>query len=305
VVHERSSSATWDIEPDRLPLDDTVGSPWLLVPPAVRAAFDRLAAAGPPLARSSLGRPLLGVKSGCNDAYAVTVAGSPGDLARVTDGTRIDDLPREHVRPVLRGEAVTRWRVEQSNACIVWPHAHDGAPLPALPESLARWLRPWRRRLAARADARGRARWWSLFRTEAAADDVARVVWPDVARAPRAAILDAGEPLVPLNSCYALRCAHPDDAHAFAALLNSPLAAAWLAVLAEPARGGYHRYLAWTVARLPLPDEWPRARALLAPIARRARCGQPPAPHELLAATLRAYRLRPASVQALLDWAHA
>jgi hypothetical protein len=106
---------------------------------------------------------------------------------------------------------------------------------------------------------------------------------------------------VPLNTCYVLRCADVVDAHALAALLNSPLAAAWLAVLAEPARGGYHRYLAWTVARLPLPDEWMRAREILAPLARRALAGDAPTADELLAAALRAYRLRAASVQPLLD----
>jgi hypothetical protein len=59
-------------------------------------------------------------------------------------------------------------------------------------------------------------------------------------------------------------CADPCDAWALAALLNSRLAAAWLNAIAEPARGGYRRYLGWTVGLLPLPREWGRARAVLA-----------------------------------------
>ena len=107
---------------------------------------------------------------------------------------------------------------------------------------------------------------------------------------------------MPLNSCYVLPCADPADAQALAALLNSTLAAAWLGALAEPARGGYRRYLAWTVALLPLPRDWPRARALLSPLAERAARGEEPAAGELDAAVLRAYRVRPADMAPLLAW---
>jgi hypothetical protein len=91
---------------------------------------------------------------------------------------------------------------------------------------------------------------------------------------------------------------------ALAALLNSPLAAAWLGLVAEPARGGYQRFLGWTMALLPLPHDWPRARASLAPLAERAIDGCPPSDATLLAATLDAYRLDVADVAPLLAWTH-
>ena len=166
-----------------------------------------------------------------------------------------------------------------------------------------RWLAPWRTRLAGRSDSRSGARWWSLYRTESAAADVSRVVWSDFGRTPRAAVLPAGLRAVPLNSCYVARCAEPDDAPALAALLNSALAAAWLALVSEPARGGYHRYLGWTMALLPLPRDWERARDILAPMALRAATGLPPEPSELLDAVIRAYRVRPADMAPLLAWA--
>jgi hypothetical protein len=109
---------------------------------------------------------------------------------------------------------------------------------------------------------------------------------------------------VPLNSCYALSCEERDDALAIATLLNSPIAAAWLGAIAEPARGGWHRYLAWTVSLLPLPHDWPRARAILAPIAERAIAGDVPAGHELLEAVYGAYRLKHVDVAPLLAWEH-
>jgi hypothetical protein len=122
-----------------------------------------------------------------------------------------------------------------------------------------------------------------------------------VCRARRAS---AGDPTVPLNSCYVLACRDPDDALAVAALLNSPLAAAWLGRIAEPARGGWHRYLAWTVALLPLPHDWPRARSILAPIAERAILDEPPRLPALLEAVCAAYRLKQCEVAPLLAWSH-
>jgi hypothetical protein len=102
---------------------------------------------------------------------------------------------------------------------------------------------------------------------------------------------------VPLNSCYVLPCRDPRDAHAVAALLASPLAGAWLGAIAEPARGGFRRHLAWTVALLPLPRDWAAARELLAPLASRDATAD-----DLLDAALRAYRLRARDVEPLLAW---
>jgi hypothetical protein len=84
----------------------------------------------------------------------------------------------------------------------------------------------------ARADARRAVRWWTLFRVEAARVDRPRVVWADLGRVPRAAVLFAGDAAVPLNTCYVARCRDETDACALAALLNGPLAAAWLNALA-------------------------------------------------------------------------
>jgi hypothetical protein len=99
-----------------------------------------------------------------------------------------------------------------------------------------------------------------------------------------------------------LPCDDLTDALAITALLNGPVAAAWLNALAEPARGGWHRYLAWTVSLLPVPRDWPRARDLLAPLAERALVGAPPTDAELVAASCLAYRVRPGDVAPLIAW---
>jgi hypothetical protein len=215
---------------------------------------------------------------------------------------RTGSVERSMLRPLLRGEALTPWVVTPSRRAILWTHAGDGAPVQALPPGAARWLAPWRSRLASRSDLRGARAWWSLFRTEAADASRPRVVWSDFGRRPRAALLSAGIPIVPLNSCYVLPCDDLTDALTLTALLNSPVAAAWLNAIAEPARGTWFRYLAWTVSLLPLPRDWQRARAALAPLAEQAILGTPPSESTLLAAACRAYRLREVDLAPLLAW---
>lgn len=302
AVHRGRLSVCWRASAATLPLDATPGAPWVALPDDARRAFDVLARRGVPLVRAGIGHPTLGVKCGCNEAFLVRLLGHRGRCAVVGDGTRTVEVERDWVRPVLRGEAVRPWTAAEATAHMIFPGDDEGRTRTPLPAGVRAWLVPWRAQLARRADARGSRAWWSVFRTEGASARAPRVVWADVARTPQAVVLPAGDPTVPLNSCYVLRTRDLTDALTLAALLNSSLAAAWLGALAEPARGGYRRHLAWTMARLPLPDDWARARALLAPLAERARSGAPPPREALLEAVLDAYRLRRATVLPLLAW---
>jgi len=306
ATHHRGCGALrWRLPRRTLAFDETPGSPWLILPAEVRAAFDRLRTAGVALADSAIGRPHLGVKSGLNLAFVVRLEDVPDEVATIVAANgRRGHVEAELLRPALRGENIGTWRIEAPNECVVWTHAANGRPLERLPPLAARWLGPWRRQLAARADARA-SRWWSLFRVDGAIGDRPRVVWADLGRTPRATVLAARDPSIPLNSCYVALCRDQVDALALAAVLNSPIAEAWLAALAEPARGGYKRYLGWTMALLPLPLDWQRARAALAPLAERALgAGENllALRDELLQQTLDAYRLRHADVAPLLTW---
>lgn len=303
TLHGATHSRSWLTAPEAIPLDGTIGAPWLLLPPHVRAAFDALAAAGVPLADSTLGRPMLGVKSGCNEAFIVERVGVRDDAVAVRSGETTGAVEASHLRPLARGEHVRAWTLtaDAGRAAIVWTHDGRGTPADQLPPLTRVWLSRWRRRLEARSDGRG-ARWWALFRTEAARSDRPRVCWGDIGRSPRALVLRVGDRTVPLNTCYVVRTASEDDAHALAALVNSPLAAAWLDVIAEPARGGYRRYLGWTCARLPVPRDWPRARALLAPLGRNGAEGAPPSDAELNRACFEAFGVDPARLLPLLEW---
>ncbi|MEO7511375.1 MAG: hypothetical protein ABIZ91_06420, partial [Gemmatimonadaceae bacterium] len=151
-------------------------------------------------------------------------------------------------------------------------------------------------------DLRPGAPWWSLHRLEGAANDRPRVVWADMSRGPRACVLPSGSRVIPLNTCYVLRCRDDVDAAALAALLNSPLAAGWLDAVAEPARGGFRRYLGWTVARLPIPADWARAREILSPLGARGARGEDVSDDELLEAAVAAYRIQMSAARALVEW---
>jgi hypothetical protein len=302
TVRRRQLAVSWVAEPGTHRFDVDPASPWLLLPPAVRHAFDLLALHGVPFANAPIGRPTLGLKCGCNDAFTVSVVSQDGPRAFVEHLGRRGEVERAILRPLLRGDALTPWTVTPGTRSILWTHQGGGGPLPTLPSGAGRWLAPWKARLSARSDLHGSRAWWSLFRTEGAESARPRVVWGDFGKTPRAALLAAGDATVPLNSCYVLACDDLVDALTLTALFNSPLAAAWLNALAEPARGGWHRYLAWTVGLLPLPADWSRARELLAPLAERAILGHPPSSSALLAAACRAYRVRADEMAPLLAW---
>ena len=205
------------------------------------------------------------------------------------------------LRHAIRGDQVQKWSINRSDERIIWTHDQSGV-LRELPPDTMRWLSPWRTQLEARADARGARRWWSLFRTDGADATLPRVVWADIGKEPKAVVLLEGDDSVPLNTCYVIRCRDLEDAYTLAAIINSSLATAWLALVAEPARGGYLRYMGWTMSILPVPSDWIRARKILAPIGEQATAGNPPHPDDLLEFVLDSYRLHRRDVHELLSW---
>ena len=264
ALHGRRWSREWRASAATLPFDRSDGAPWLLLPRDARTAFDRIRDAGPALSRSHFGPPRLGVKTGCNAAFLVRVQDTGRGIASVRDANGEEgSVELATLRPALRGDGVVAWTRGPATDHIVWTHDERGAPLARLPDRAKRWLARHADQLVARSDAGRPTRWWSLFRVDAAESTRPRVVWADIGKSPRALVLGAGDPTVPLNTCYAICCADETDAWALAAILNSTLAAVWINALAEPARGGYRRYLGWTVGLLPIPRDWSRARDIL------------------------------------------
>ncbi|MCC6244334.1 MAG: N-6 DNA methylase [Gemmatimonadaceae bacterium] len=309
-VARRDTTARFTVQPTALSLAGDSAAPWLLFPEEVLRAFNALRDAGPALGDSPLGRPLLGVKCGLNAAFLVTAVEHDDDSATIEADGRRAIIERHVLRPVLRGDAVSPPPTDHAaprsrDLHIIWTHDHTGAPLRTLPPATARWLAHWRSSLERRRDARPQQPWWSLYRTDAARADCARVVWADIGKQLRPCVLAPGDPTVPLNSCYVMRAANLDDAYALHTLLSSPIAAAWFHALAEPARGGFRRFMGWTVATLPLPARWLALRETLAAFSRSHDHQAPNTEARALAHTqlvADAYNVSLRTLQPLLHW---
>ena len=311
TVARRHNTARFVVRPDALSLNGDVAAPWLLMPESARSAFQRVHDAGPALGDSSLGRPLLGVKCGCNAAFLVAAHEHDDDTAQIESEQRIGIIERRMLRPVMRGEtlhdahATRRVRTPGkpgTDARIVWTHDSDDRPYRRLPPHASRWLSHWRSRLERRTDGNASTPWWSLFRTASAQCGSPRVVWADIGKTLRAVVLDAGDPTVALNSCYVLRTSCDDDARALHTLLTSPVAGAWFEALAEPARGGFRRYLGWTVATMPIPQHWLSARHTLAEYWKEHADGTARDPFEHSAVVADAFGIPLRHLEPLLRW---
>ena len=156
---------------------------------------------------------------------------------------------------------------------LLWPHDGAGAPLARLPSGAAAYLLPLEPALRARVDYAGGPP-WTLFRTAAAAARH-RLVWADLGRRLTACSLtdsrDAA--FIPLNTCYVAAARSGAEAERLAAWLNSTWLRAVARLGAVPASGGFHRYTAAVVSRLPLPAAALTDGALLA-AARGGRAGE-------------------------------
>ncbi len=87
-----------------------MGSEWSLVPPEIGVIAARLQLAHVPLV-DALGRmPLMGVKTGANDAFFLDVVTERDDVLITADGVRV---PRAHARRCIRGRDVRAWIVEE------------------------------------------------------------------------------------------------------------------------------------------------------------------------------------------------
>jgi hypothetical protein len=201
--------------------------PWVLVPDADRVAR-RLRAAFPTV--GDRWTPQLGVKTGADEVFLVAAACA-------------------ETRPAVRGRDLGAWRCDP-RVHLLWTHGPDGRPLPRLASGLAARLAPHLGRLRRRADYRAGAP-WQLFRT-ALAHAQHRVLWPDLGRRLAAAVPEAA--IVPLNTVYGIATRDADEAVALAALFNSRWLTALARLVADPARGGFHRFNARVVRDLPAPS---------------------------------------------------
>jgi hypothetical protein len=212
------------------------GGPWILVRDNVRSAVADLEQIHPKLGENVSCH--LGLKTGANRIFLNPPAG----------------LEAEVLRWAIRGRDLRAFRWE-SRTRLLWTHSDRGGPLSRLPQNAAAYLRAHDTELRARSDFRGGTP-WVLFRTQPASARH-RVVWADLARRLAAVALSRPSDRVhiPLNSCYVAPTATGAEAERLAAWLNSTWLRAVAQISAVPAAGGFARFNAQVVARLPLPTD--------------------------------------------------
>ena len=258
-------------------------SPWLLAPPDAAHALRRMQAAGPPLGAHPALRVHRGVVTGANAVLLVREARPRlGDLASIrAEGfaaARRDGLPRSAarryeavveaaaVRPLIRGSGIAAWRYRTAG-WVIWCHDDStAAPRPAPPRT-ARYLARHLGTLRARSGWHEGMPPGALFRLTAETLRP-KVAWHDLAETVKAVALPArvrslgqDAPLIPLNTVYFIPARADDEALLLAALLNSLPVRTFARAIAERAKDARFRFLAWTMALLPLPPAWASGRA--------------------------------------------
>jgi Eco57I restriction-modification methylase/N-6 DNA Methylase len=211
------------------------GGPWILVRNEIREAVVAMEER-----HASLGDILtchLGVKTGANRIFL-----NPPE-----------ELEAEVLRPAIRGRDILAFRWK-SRTLLLWTHNEAGVPSAELPRHARTYLGSHLSELRGRKDFRGGAP-WTLFRTRPALARY-RVVWADLARNLVALALTrrSDREHIPLNSCYVAPISSGVVAERVAAWLNSSWIRAIARIAAAPAAGGYRRFNARVVSRLPLPD---------------------------------------------------
>jgi N-6 DNA Methylase/Eco57I restriction-modification methylase len=229
------------------------GGPWILAGSSVHGVVTALEHEHPPLGHTITCH--LGVKTGLNRVFL-----NPPP-----------DLEVEALRWAVRGRDIQAFHC-RSRLKLLWTHDNGGHPAQRLPPRVTAYLKTHEAALRARRDLSS-SFWWAVFRARPA---VARhrVVWSDVARRLTAAALSSRYDwkFIPLNSCYLAPVSSAVRAYALAAWLNSSWVRAVARAAAVPASGGFARFNAQVVERLPFPSSAVTDRAL-ARLARRGRSG--------------------------------
>jgi SAM-dependent methyltransferase len=222
------------------------GSEWALLPPDLAAVVARIQTRFAPLTQV-LGRvPVMGVKSGDNDAFFLDVIRVNHKSVTTSDGICI---PMRFVCRCLRGRDVRR-RTFADPPWMLWPPP-------------GKWRRPprWALRLAQLRGVSIDDLRLDYLRPEHVG---IKVVWKDLSRGLQAVALPetlGGVPLVPNQTLYALDAASLEEAQVLAALLGSTIVNLLTICVAERAKDWHYRYFARTMARVPLPPVAPEGSA--------------------------------------------
>ncbi|MBI2172039.1 MAG: SAM-dependent DNA methyltransferase [Chloroflexi bacterium] len=254
-------------------------SPWVLVPPGVRQAFEKMQKGR--FYRKLLGQiagsgPQMGVKTSANDIYIIKhwreVPDAPGMALVETEGySKVADSDKELyqarietsvLRPLVRGRDVEAWKYKVQDS-ILWTHDDvTGKVFQELPPRAQEYFGKHNRRLAARDDYKKGMPAWTIFRTGQEKLG-GKVAWQELSHqlgavyVPGSFALKSGElaTLVPLQTVYLVSVPSAEVGYIVAGLFNSLPVRGYTSGFAERARGAYFRSISWVVGLIPVPQE--------------------------------------------------
>jgi hypothetical protein len=253
LVYLRRGSAEVEVDKGgvagRIPAARLGAAPWVLATGVV----DRLRRAGPPL--GEIARIAKGAGTNADPVFLLERRGGAYYSAALAAPVDVEDgalVPCARGRDVGEGTlALRRWAV--------FPYDGDRLLLPD--ELAARFplaaalLARCRRLLEAREGGRFRGatfyRWGRPQNLRWLLDRTPKIVVPDAARTPRAAVDAEGR--LAIDTAYAIRPTGAVPLERIYAALRSPLVMDWLGAVGIPLRGGYVRLKTAYLASLPVP----------------------------------------------------
>jgi hypothetical protein len=232
LLDSRMVRSTLEPAPGGTPLGFYGDGPWVLRGGHAPAIVTALASSHPLFGQ--IYRCRLGVKTGADRIFV-----------------DVPDVEPDLLRPLLRGRDIRAYHAV-AHQTLLWCYDADGVPLPDLPTRARRWLEGHEKALRARRDLDA-GPLWQLFRTRDALDPH-RLVWADLARSLVAApLVGALRRAIPLNSCYVTSAPSRDELLAMTGWLNAPLIRIIARAGATEASGGFRRFNATAVSRIPFP----------------------------------------------------
>jgi len=278
---ERREFQTLQKDLPLLPAD--AESPWVVVWPVVRGAFNKmLLRADRRRRRDFLGetpghQAQMGVKTGLNAVYVVkrveatesaeevVVYAEGYSNPRTPDARRKEYVARVEkslMRPLIRGSDVEAWRCKPQDY-ILWTHdGETGKALEQLPPKAKLYFQQHSAALARRDDYRDGMPVWEIFRVSR--DKLGdKVTWQRISSSLGSVYTPSGvsaeegiwEVIIPLDTAYILSVSGREQGFLVSGWLNSVASQAYTSSYARRDRGAYHHYDAWVIGLIPIPEE--------------------------------------------------
>lgn len=228
---------------------------WALVTPDVLTLMRKLRETGAPLGKYVNGKIYYGIKTGYNKAFVIDQASRNQLIAE-------DARSAEIIKPWLSGRDIDSWRISDSEQYIIF--TARGVDIDKYP-AIKKHLEAYRERLENRATSHLHP-WYELQQPQSGVYEEfekPKIVYPDIAHTPEFAY-DASTHYYISNTVYAL----PSDGYYLLGILNSKVVQFFYTNISSTIRGGYLRFTAMYMERIPISSPTPDQRAAIETLVR-------------------------------------